>query len=545
LLVRDYLFAHASNSPHKSAFIDGDRRHSWAEVAERSSRLARVLRERGIGKGDVVASLALDGMEVIELWYASAILGTVRTGINWRYAPREVAHILHDADVKALVVENGSPSDTFAKIEDRATQHVLRFGGDDDDYERALAKATPLDPSEWEPLTPDDPIAISYTTGSTGLPKGAVWRHGAVVAAQLHTWIEAGGRRDDVYLHCIPAAGVPVMLATWNTFVGSTIVLQDRFSAHGALDLIERERVTSTLLVPTMLTDILDVPAFEHYDLSSLRLIIYGSAPATSALVTRAISAFGCELQQWYGATEAVGGWFSILRHDDHLRALDGRPELLQSCGKPMVHTRIKVASSDGTAVPAGEVGEVCVRSETLMDGYLGLADETADALHDGWLHTGDLGKVDDEGYLYLVDRKKFMIITGGYNVYPVVVENVLGSHPAVREVCVFGIPDERWGESVCAVVVPDGDIAATDLIEYCRAHLAAFEVPKHVVVRHELPRGATGKILKRAVRDEVRELLASKAVATCQRQTRSPAGDALPYASTISLMSITGRMLV
>lgn len=508
MLVRDYLLAQARSAPDRVAFVDGHRRFTWSEVLDRASRLAAAMRAQGVEKGHVVASLALDGIETIDVWFASAILGTVRTGINWRYSTREVEHILRDADVRLIVVESGAPSETLGDLGEGRLTCVLRFGEDASEYDAALAAAAPLDPTTWPPLGPEDAIAISYTTGSTGLPKGAIWRQGAVVTAQLHTWMEAGGRRDDVYLHCIPAAGVPILLATWNVFVGSTIVLQARFLPGETLALIERERVTSTLLVPTMISDILVHPDFERFDLSSMRLLIYGSAPATPALVERTISAFDCDIQQWYGSTEGAGGWFSILRHDDHVRALREQPELLQSCGRSMVHVEIMVLDAKGAAVPIGDVGEVCVRSETLMDRYLGLPEETAEALSDGWLHTGDLGRVDGEGFLFLVDRRKFMIITGAYNVYPVVVENVVGAHPSVHQVCVVGVPDERWGETVCAVIVANKPVTADEVIEFCRPDLATFEVPKHVVFVDELPVGATGKILKRAVRDEMRNRL-------------------------------------
>lgn len=506
MLTRDYLLARARITPERTAYVDGDRRFTWGETVDRAMRLARVLRQRGVGKGDVVASLSLDGIEAVDLWNASAILGSIRTGINWRYAAREIQHILHDAHVQLLLVESGAPAAALAGVDPSELPDVITFGEGTDEYESLLADSAPLPPDEWEPLGPDDTIAISYTTGSTGLPKGALWSHGAVVSAQIHTWLEAGGRRDDVYLHCIPSAGVPILLATWNTFVGCTIVLHDRFTPRSVLELIQRERVTSTLLVPTMIGDILNDAEFGSFDLSSLRLVIYGSAPTTTVLVRRAIASFGCELQQWYGSTEGVGGWFTILRHEDHLRALDAAPDLLQSCGKAMVHAEIRIEGEDGRPCPTGTVGEVCIKSDTVMSGYLGLPDETSAALTDGWLHTGDLGRLDDQGYLYLVDRKKFLIITGGYNVYPVVVENAISTHPGVREVAVVGVPDDRWGEAVCAVVVPrePGTIDPAEIADHCRPLLAKFEMPKHVVIVDELPRGATGKVLKREVQHDM-----------------------------------------
>lgn len=507
MLVRDYLENNARSWPERLAYVSSSGRYTWGQTADRSWRLAAALQSLGIGKGDVVATLSLDTQEVVEVWYACCTIGAIRTGINVRYAPREMAHIINDAGVKVLVVQ-GECESAFRAIEDELPSVVAVVGfGDhhfDHDYDRLLAGHVPA--RQWVELSDDDDIALSYTTGSTGLPKGALWSQGAVVKAELNTWFQAGMRPDEVFLHCLPAPGVPVLIATWNVFNGSTIVIMDKFSARHALELIQDEGVTAVLWVPTMIIDVLADPALDSFDLSSLRLVIYGSAPAPPALVRRAIDRFGCELQQWYGSTEGTAGWFSILHHQDHLRALDGNPELLSSCGRPTLHTQVALLDQEGREVTSGEVGELCVRSDTVMRGYLNLPEETTAALGDGWLHTGDLARVDDDGYLFLVDRKKFMIISGAYNVYPVVVENVIAEHPKVREVCVVGIPDERWGEAVCAVVVPAEDLAEEELATFCRSRLAKFEVPKRIDFVEALPRGATGKVLKREVRDRYRE---------------------------------------
>lgn len=506
MFVRDYLAHNARSWPDRPAYVSATRRQTWGEVAERSQRLAAALQTLGVEKGEAIATLATDSHEVVEAWYAASTVGAVRVGINFRYSAAEIAHILEDAQVKVLIVQ-GVCEDAFRSIPQavRDSITVIGFGshGFDLDYETLLAGEDPL--PHWVELSPDDCIAISYTTGSTGVPKGAVWSHGAVVAAELHTWLQAGGRHDDIFLHCLPAAGVPILLATWNVFSGATVVLMDRFSARGALEAIQQERVTSVLWVPTMMIDVLNDPDIESFDLSSLRLVLYGSAPASPALVRKALETFGCELQQWYGSTEGAAGWYTILHHADHLEALRDRPELLSSCGRPTLHTQLAVHGPDDEDLPAGEVGEICVRGEFVMAGYLRREAETARTLAGGWLHTGDMGRLDPSGYLYLVDRKDFMIISGGYNVYPVVVENVLSDHPGVKAVSVFGIPDERWGEAVLAVVVPSGAVTTDELLDHCRSRLGRFEVPKRIELVDQLPRGATGKVLKRALRDRYR----------------------------------------
>jgi acyl-CoA synthetase (AMP-forming)/AMP-acid ligase II len=507
MLVRDYLVAQARTWPDRTAYVADGIGHSWTETVDRVARLAAGLTALGVGKGDVVATLGRDSHATVEVWYAASTLGAVRSGINWRYAAAEVEHILQDARVTVLVIEGG-PAEQLLDQVDRSVlpdlRHVVGVGQhrQSHDYETLLAKQAPLEVRDWPDLAGDDPIAIHYTTGSTGLPKGVVWSQRSVVDVQLNTWLQSGARTDDVFLHCLPAAGVPILLATWNVFVGGCIVLMPQFGAGEALRLIEAERVTSTLLVPTMMLDLLNHPDRPSTDLSTLRLVRYGSAPATPALVRRAIDTLGCELQQWYGSTEGTGGWYAILHDSDHRRALAGEPDLLQSCGRPTLHTEVRILDETGRALPVGQIGEICVRSPTMMIGYHGLDEETAEALPgDGWLHTGDIGRLDKDGYLYLVDRKKFMIITGAYNVYPIVVENVVADHPAVREVAVVGVPDERWGEAIVAVVVADGTTEA-EVLQFCRERLATFEVPKRVVFVEALPRGATGKLLKREVRD-------------------------------------------
>jgi acyl-CoA synthetase (AMP-forming)/AMP-acid ligase II len=509
--IRDYLESNARSWPDRLAYVSRSGRFTWGETADRVRRLAAALQDLGVGKGDVVASLSLDTQEVVETWLACCTIGAVRAGINIRYAPREMAYIINDAGVKVLIVQDECEAAFRAIVEPLPTVAALVGVGKhgfDLDYDE-LVRTHDDAPSPVE-LHDDDAVALSYTTGSTGLPKGAVWSQRSVVTAIVNTMLQAGMRRDDVFLHCLPAAGVPILSTSWNVFNGSTVVLMDKFSPRSAVELIQGERVTSVLWVPTMIMDVLADPEIDSFDVSSLRLLIYGSAPTTPALVRRAIDRFGCEIQQWYGATEAAGGFFTMLHHDDHLLALDGRPELLTSCGRSTLHARTVVADQTGAEVPVGEVGEICVRSGAVMNGYLNLDEETATTLQDGWLHTGDLGRRDRDGYLYLVDRKKFMIITGAYNVYPVAVENAVAEHPLVREVCVVGIPDERWGEAVCAVVVPAGDVTEEGLVAFCQERLAKFEVPKRIDFVDALPRGATGKVLKREVRDRYRASLGS-----------------------------------
>jgi acyl-CoA synthetase (AMP-forming)/AMP-acid ligase II len=507
VLLRDYLIRNAESWPERQAFASATATLTWGEVADRASRLAAALRRLGVQHGDVVACMSADTHEVVEAFYAAAIIGAVRTGIHYRYTAREAAHILRNSAAKVLLVQGGRAEETFGQITELppGLEHVVGFGDHhrSHDYERLLGGSEPLAAEDWPKLGANDLATIGYTSGSTGLPKGAVSTHGAVVAAALNTWAQAGLWHEDVMLNCISClGGANIIFAGGNVFTGGKSVLLDRFSPQRLQELIECEAITVALMVPTMMQDMLGSADFNRDALRSLRLVIYGAAPATPSLIRRAIREFGCELQQWYGTTEATGGWTTILHHTEHLHALDEAPEILSSVGRPTLHTELRIVDDDGNELPRGQIGTVAIRCETLMNGYLDAPAETAEVLRDGWLEIGDLGYQSEQGYLFIVDRKKFKIVTGGFNVYPIMVENVLAEHEAVSEVCVVGMPDERLGEAVCAVVVPAKPVDPAELAEFCRGRIASYAVPKRVDFVDSLPRNPAGKVLKRQVRE-------------------------------------------
>ena len=471
---------------------------TWADVAERAERLAGGLAEAGVEAGDRVATLFADGPLHNEAVFALARLGAVRVGLNYRYSPGEIDTLLAHSGVR-----HGLCSDDFAPLVAQSSPGFINCGDAAADYGELTALIDAGQPSGLPTVevTEADLSTICYTTGSTGAPKGALWTHRNVTHAVAHTAMDAEMRPDDIWLHCLPGAGVPGLLGIWHVVLGWTNVVLPAFTPRDCLDAIEQHRVTATVWVPTMLGAVLDAHEASPADCSSLRKVVYGSAPTTPAMIRRTLATFpDTEIEQWYGSTEGAGGWFTRLSHADHLRAMEGDEHLLRSCGRPMHHVELETAGTSGEALAPGEQGEIRVRSTSVMAGYLDAPELTAETLRDGWLHTGDLGYVDSEGYAYLVDRKQFMIITGGYNVYPVEVENALAEHPAVADVCVFGVPDDRWGEAVHALVVLRDGQGATpeELVDFSRETLATFKVPKTVELRSELLKGPTGKVLKR-----------------------------------------------
>lgn len=501
--ISDCLRTHAQRRPNHPAYVYLHDSITWKELDRRVEALAAGLWARGIRHQDVVAVCVTDGPVQIEVVFALARLGAIRVGLNYRYSPADVEKLLLHSGAKLLIIE-----DAFASLAGNLCLElgILSAGDAQDGLGEygTLVDAMPPKASRPEPQR-SNIAQICYTTGSTGSPKGAVWSHRAVMASMGFTLLDVGMREDDIYLHCLPAAGVPSVNATWNVMVGCTSIIMPRFQAEQALELIERYRCTTALFIPTMLTAICETAEKQPRNVSSMRKILYGSAPTPPALVRRSYKVFGSvEFEQLYGSTEGAGGYYTKLTPADHDRALAGKESLLTSCGKPMVHARVRIVDENGEVCETGKVGEIAVSGPFVMDEYLREEELTSHVLRDGWLLTGDMGSIDEEGYVYLTDRKQFLIITGGYNVYPIEIENVVAAHPSVLEVCAFGVPDDKWGEAVHIAVVPRNgcSIDATEIRTWCRDKLAKFKIPKSVEIRDVLIRGATGKILKRAERE-------------------------------------------
>ena len=433
------------------AVVEGELRRTYAETIERSRRLAAVLERRGARPGDRIAILERNTARYLEAYFACAWAGFVIVPLNLRLAKAELAAIVADAEPKMFV---------------------------DDDAEREMARAAPLEPVS---LPLDAPSAIYYTSGTTGEPKGVVLSQGAIVAGITDALYALALQPDDVWLHAAPLFHLAGACAIWGvTLVGARHVMM-HFEPGTLVDLVARERVTKTSLPPTLINMVVNQ---RGGDFSSLRRVSYGGSPMPPSVYARASEVLPCELLQTYGITETAG--FVCCRLPG-----DGAPP--ESVGWPVPNARVRTHD-----------GEVWVAGPKLMSGYWRKPRASAEALQDGWYRTGDIGHLDANGTLTLTGRKKDMIITGGENVYSVEVENVLGAHPAVHEAAVFGVPDERWGEAVRAVVVLHAGASASeaDLIDWCRARIGGYKVPKSIVLAREpLPKSGPGKIAKHLVR--------------------------------------------
>jgi acyl-CoA synthetase (AMP-forming)/AMP-acid ligase II len=491
----------------KDAFVELDRRVSWGAFDARTDALGHALRALGVRPGDRVAMLAPDCIEVAEVFVACAKIGAIRVGLNARLAAPEIAALVADSEPRLLFVRNDCRR-LLATLEEGTERAPLLIGfgpshGIATDYEELVARHR-RDGALAE--TPADTVMIAYTTGSTGLPKGAIYPHDKFLTSILYTALYEGIMHDSVWLHAMPAAGIPIMHMMRNVFHGATTVIVGAWDPDRALLLLERERTTNCVLVPTMLNSLLACASLGKRDVSSMRILGYGASPLPAATIREAMQVFRRPFLQMYGTTELMGMSMMLLP-SDHELGLASRPEILASAGKPLSFVAIRVVDDERRDVAPGEIGELIIKSETQFPGYWRAADKYAETVVDGWLCTGDMARQDRDGYVYLSDRAKFRIKTGGYNVFPTEVENVLALHPAVDEVAVVGLADDTWGERVHAVVTlkPRAKAVPDELREFCRGKIADFKVPKAVDVWTHMPKGPTGKIQKRAIIDSLK----------------------------------------
>lgn len=464
---------------------------------------ANALATNGVRSGDRVGISQPNGPEIIEVAFAVAMLGATLVPISPRLAPDEIRYILRDAGVRTCLVDATADGDVFGGV------RLIRTGGSE--YSDFLASATSTEPPEIE--NPDDIALQLYTSGTTGRPKGALLSQRALIQNGLTTLLSQQLHHGDVFLTATPLTHAAAATRIFSLAIdGLTHVILPLYRPDAFLQAIAEHRVTVTMLVPTMLADLLDDPALAKADLSTLHTIVYGAAPISVALVERGVRALPCGLLQGYGLTEGCPA-LTMLSPDEHRRFafVDGLRQRLGSIGRPVPGVRVRIVSENGETAQPGHAGELYVRSTKAMLGYWHDADDQ-DVFADGWLRTGDVVREDNDGYLFLIDRAKNMLISGGLNVYPSEIERVLTSAATVREAAVVGAPDERWGEVPIAFVVGDrgelSDGEIDELIALCHEALAGYKQPKHFVRLPALPRNPTGKV---AI-PELRELAARAA---------------------------------
>lgn len=493
--------------PAREAIIDPhtERRVSYGELDERVRRLANGLRrDLKLAKGDRVAILSKNCVEYMELIYACARAGLIAQPLNWRLSAEELARIIADGEPSVLVTSGEYQALAGPLVEGCGVTHALTFGVSAGSYESLVRAASDDEPDPLDEIGGEDPCLILYTGGTTGQSKGALHTHHSLFMGMLNQTVAERIVPTDVYMLTGQMFHIPVALAMNYMAHGCPLVLIN-FDAKLALELIEREKVTAFLGVTTMLNWMMAVENFADYDLTSLRNIQYGGGPMPRSVVAAALAAFPCTLIQGYGQTE--GMTMSFLSQEDHQRALrEDHAERLASCGREGFVTSIRLVGSDGEEVPKdGQTpGEILVKSEANMVGYWRRPDLNEAAFRDGWMCTGDVALWDEDGYIFIVDRAKDMIISGGENIYSTQVEAAIHQHPAVLESAVFGIPDEEWGESVKAAVVlkPGASATVEEIIAAASEHLASYQKPRSIDFVDSLPKAPTGKILKRELRD-------------------------------------------
>jgi fatty-acyl-CoA synthase len=500
----------------KEAVVCGEARFTYKQFAERVYRLAHFLRSRGVGQGDCVAILHQNSHEFLESYFATAQLGAILNPLNYRLSPRELAFILQDSGAILLIASDRfvESVETLGEMTTELNQVVWTGSAGEKcapfesaNYEDVL-KGEKTVPPPLPHISDDDVVHLYYTSGTTGRPKGVMLSHKNVCVHALAAVAELKLGDYDNWIHVAPLFHLADAWATFAiTWVGGKHVIVPDFDPSLVLLAMQQERVTITNMIPTMLNMLVHTPGVETHDFSSLRAILSGGAPIAPEVVRKIMGVFKCDYIQTYGMTE-TSPYLTVSILKENLAYLSDEERFVYKAktGRPFMGVLLKVVREDGTDVTPNdeEVGEIVVKGDIVTKGYWNRPEETAKALKDGWLYTGDMAVIDREGYVNIVDRKKDMIITGGENVYSVEVENVLYTHPCVLEAAVIGVPDPKWGEAVKAVVVlkPGETATEEEIIQYCKQHIASYKTPKSVDFISDLPKTGSGKIFKKGLKE-------------------------------------------
>jgi long-chain acyl-CoA synthetase len=502
--VGEVLTNTARSYPDRVAFIWEGQERTYGESNARADAIAHALADLGVGRGDRVALSLYNGPEIMEAMFAAWKLGAAVVPLNARFTADEVEYHVNDPRAKAIIVgpEN---AELVLAMRDRlpTVSHVLEAGAK---AQGALALDDLIEAFSGKgfravDVEPDELAWLAYTSGTTGRPKGAMLSHGCLTFVAV-SWLADLQRLEpeDVALVAAPLTHGAGIMALAFVMKAATQVLAHGFDPAKILAIIENEKITHTWMVPTQIRMILDSPALESADLSTLKTIVYGGAPMYVEDLKEAIRRIGPIFVQLFAQTESpMTGTY--MRAQDHI--LEGPESVrLSSCGHARSGMEVAILDEEQRRLPLGEIGEICIKGPALMNGYWKQPEATAETLRNGWLHTGDIGRMDDAGYVFILDRSKDMVISGGLNVYPREIEEVLLRHPAISQAAVIGVPDPKWGEAVKAVVVADGSgLSEADVIAFCGENLAGYKKPKSVDFVDDLPKTTYGKIDKKTIR--------------------------------------------
>lgn len=512
MVVGDLIEGNARRCPEKEAWTFADRSWTWSRANERANRLANGLLGLGLRHQDRVAFLSYNSHRLAETYFGLAKAGLIAVPINAKSVSREIAYILQDVGAAALLISREFVP-RLTPIEPVLKDLRCVIGLDEGhglavDYEDLLSASPPAPPPSR--VAEDDVRAIKYTSGTTGFPKGCISTHKQFLSNIANYLQHLPFTPEDRCLLALPMpAGVGAYMLVAYAYRACHTFILERFHPDQVLDAIEREHITRIYVVPTMIAALVSEMNSRERNLSSLRLLGYGGSPAPVALIRSAMEVLGCPLYQSFGASE-TGGFICFFTPGDHerkIRSASGPSELWEKqvtpCGRESQGFHIRIVDAEGNALPTGEVGEMTVRGDSIMSGYWKRPEETREVLREGWLFSGDLGKIDEEGYLHIIDRKRDMIISGGLNIYSAEIESVIQEHPTVSEVAVVGISDPYWGETVRAFIVPrPGKVCrAEELGKFCAENLASYKRPQSFVFLEELPKTSSGKVLKYELR--------------------------------------------